>query len=255
MATAYSPKIVTDGLLAYFDVNNPKCVDASQTIDTNTRLKNLVRGGSTIEMQSRTETASYGNMSFVKEGGIYVYDQNGINGGEPGWKSTLNYPRVDDFTFICWFKYNYGSEYQRSDNIYGGGFSGRTSFYLSPGGTSSSHGALRYSDAGSANAYGVYLPASAGGNDGFWHMFAAVDSGGDGDHTTKVYIDGILKGSGTSNASYDTPDGTGRFTWGSWSETYGNMNARSNCYSYYERALTDKEIMQNYIALKDRFTL
>lgn len=254
MGTSYQPKIVTDGLVAYFDVNNPKCVDASQTIDTNTRLKNLVRGGSAIEMQSRTETASYGNMSFVKEGGIYVYDQNGINGGEPGWKSTITHTHVDDYTFICWFKYNYGSGNQRTDNIYGGGFSGKISFYLSPGGTSSSHGVLRYSQAGSANAYSV-TSSSNGGNDGSWHMFAAVDSGGDGDHTTKVYIDGILKQTGTSNASYDTPDGTGIFTWGSWSETYGNMNARSNCYSYYERALTDEEIMQNYMAFKSRFTL
>ncbi len=254
MSAHANPDIVTDDLLAYFDVNNPKCVDASQTIDTDTRLKNLVRGGSTIKMQPRPETDAYGNMSFVKEGGIYVYDQNGINGGYPGWKSTLNHPRVDNFTFICWFKYNYGSGNQRTDNIYGGGFSGRTSFYLSPGGTSATHGVLRYSEAGSANGYGV-TSSTNGGNDGLWHMFAAVDSGGDGNNTTKVYIDGVLKQTGTSNASFDTPDSDGRFTWGSWSETYGNMNAKSNCYSYYERALSDKDIMQNFKALKSRFGL
>lgn len=241
------PKIVTDGLVAYFDVASTRCVDASQGLTSSTRLKNLAGGD--LEMVPYDTTNS--NMSFVIDNGNYVYDQNGINGGYPGWYGSINQARTDDFTFICWFKYTYGSSNQRSNNIYGGGFSGRTSFYLSPGGTSSSHGVLRYSDAGSANAYsrtGAY-----GGNDNTWHQFAAVDSGPDGAHSTEVFIDGVSKGTTTSNASFDTPDGTGQFTWGSWSLTYGNMNARSNCYMYYNRALSDNEILQNYNTIKNRF--
>lgn len=251
MSAHANPNMITDGLVAYFDVNNSRCVDASQTITTDTRLNNLVKGGLDVKMQSRGETDSYGNMSFVKENGVYVYDQNGINGGYPGWLSTNTVTRVDDYTFICWYKYNYGASYQRSNNIYGGGFSGRTSFYLSPGGTSANHGVLRYSDASSANAYGRY--ANYGGNDGEWHMFAATDAGGDGAHTTRFFLDGVLKGTVTSNADHDTPDGNGTFTWGSWSGSYGNMNARSNCYMYYERTLTDKEIMENFVQMKSRF--
>jgi len=241
------PKITTNGLVAYFDVSNPKCVDATQTIDSNTRLNNLV--GGTLKMQPYD--TSNGNMSFVSENGSYVYDQNGINSGYPCWNSTINPTRVDNYTFICWFKYNYGGGTQRGNNIYGGGFNGRTSFYLSPGGTSSSHGVLRYSDVGGTNSYSV--TGNNGGNDGNWHQFAATDEGGDGNQTTKFYIDGVLKQSGTSNGSHDTPDGTSQMTWGSWSNTYGNFNGRSNCYMYYERTLSADEILDVYNATKGRF--
>ena len=247
MGFSRGPKIATNGLVAYFDVSNPKCVDATQTIDSNTRLNNLV--GGTLKMQPYD--TSNGNMSFVSENGSYVYDQNGINGGYPCWNSTINPTRVDNYTFICWFKYNYGGGTQRGNNIYGGGFNGRTSFYLSPSGTSSSHGVLKYSDAGSANGYSV--TGNNGGNDGNWHQFASTDEGGDGNQTTKFYIDGVLKQSGTSNGSYDTPDGTSQMTRGSWSNTYGNFNGRSNCYMYYERTLSADEILDVYNATKGRF--
>lgn len=247
MSYSFGKSIITDGLVAYFDISNPNCVDATQSIDVNTRLNNLA-GGS---MQMQPHDTTNGNMTFVLDNGLYVYDQNGINGGDPGWKSTSNLTRVDDYTFVCWFKYNYGSFYQRSENIYGGGFSSRTSFYLSPGGTSIQHGVLRYSDASSANSYNVI--GDNGGNDGNWHMFASTDTGGDGNQTTKFYIDGVLKQTGTSNASHDTPDGSAQMTWGSWSLGYGNMNARSNCYMYYERTLSNNEILDIYNTLKRRF--
>lgn len=241
------PNISTEKLAAYYDVSNPKCVDASQTIDSNTRLNNLAGGN--LQMQPYDTTN--GNMTFVIDNGSYVYDQNGINGGYPGWWTTSNKSRVDDYTFVCWFKYTYGNSTQRTNNIYGGGFKSVTSFYLSPGGTSSSHGVLRYSDAGGTNSYSV--TGNNGGNDGNWHMFAATDEGPDGSHTTKVYIDGVLKQTGNSNASHDTPDWDTQMTWGSWSLTYGNMNARSNCYMYYERTLSADEILAIYNGTKKRF--
>lgn len=247
MAIFRGPDIVRGGLIAYYDVASPRCVDASSTLDTNTRLNNLA--GGTMQMQPHDTTN--GNMSFVIDNGAYVYNQNGINAGSPGWKSTENQLRTDDFTFICWFKYTYGSSNQRSNNIYGGGFSGQTSFYLSPGGTSSSHGVLRYSDAGSTNNYsrtGAY-----GGNDNNWHQFAAIDSGPDGAHSTEVFIDGVSFGTTTSNGSYDTPDGSRQMVWGSWSITYGNFNGRSNCFMYYNRALTSTEVVHNYNVTKNRF--
>ena len=251
MGTFGGPNIIEDGLVAYFDVSNPKCVDATQTIDSNTRLNNLIGG----TMQMKPYDTTNGNMTFVLDNGSYAYNQDGLNGGEPGWESTSNPTRVDDYTFICWFKYNYGSpggSVQRAENIYGGGFNSQTSFYLSPGGYSPQHGVLRYSDAGSANSYSV-TNSNNGGNDGNWHMFASTDTGGDGNQTTKFYVDGVLKQTGTSNASHDTPDGSSQMVWGSWSRTYGNFTGRTNCYMYYERTLSDIEILNTYNALKSRF--
>lgn len=247
------PNIPTNGLKAFFDVSNPKCVDASQTIDSNTRLINLV-SDSNIQMQSQdTTSATLGNMSFVEDNGSYVYNQNAIAGtGEPGWKGINNPTRVNDYSFVCWYKYNYGSSYQRAENIYGGGFGSRTSFYLSPSGTSASHGILRYSDVGGTNSYGVQ--ANYGGSDGEWHMFAATDTGPDvGVQTSKFYLDGVWKATAASNSSHDNNDGTDTMVWGSWSGTYGNFNGRTNCFMYYERVLTDDEIYNIYNGMKRRF--
>ena len=252
MALFHSPKIPTDSLRVFLDISNPRCVDASQSIISTTRLKNLVNPSEEFDIPF-TDSTTLGNMSFVQDNGLYVYDQVSVAGGEPGWESTFSPTRVDNYTFIMWFKYNYGSTYQRGDNIYGGGFNGRTSFYLSPAGTSDDHGVLRYSDAGGTNSYSLIAPY--GGNDGNWHMFASTDTGGDGAQVTKFYVDGILKVTGTSPVNHDTPDGAANMTWGSWSTDYGNFGGRTNIYLYYERVLSDNEIKQVYNAHKGRFGL
>ena len=84
-------------------------------------------------------------------------------------------------------------------------------------------------------------------------MFSSSDTGGDGNQTTRFYVDGVLKQTGTSNASYDTPDGTDTMIWGSWSGTYGNFNGRTNCFMYYERVLSDSEMLNIYNGMKRRF--
>lgn len=270
MAFLFSPKIVTNGLVTYFDVANPKCVDATQAIDANTRLNNLAGG----DMQMRPEDHENGSntlMSFVLDNGNYVYNQDGITDFDntdeasrnaspnPAWKSTIGRARVDEYTFICWFKYAYGASNQRSpENIYGGGFQSKTSFFLSPGGTSANHGALRYPDDG-ASANQVSIVADHGASDNEWHMFATTDSGGDDVQLTTVYIDGVEVDSGTpsdhGSGTHDTPDQTNAtMIWGGWSSTYGNFNGRSNCFMYYERVLSASEILQNYNALKPKFT-
>jgi len=246
MGAAGGPSLTNQNLVAYFDVANPKCIDASQTIVAGTRLQNLAGGDP--EMYPYDSLA---NMSFVLENGKYIYNQNGVNGGDPGWLSTVNVSRSDSYTFVCWFKFTYGTGNQRAENIYGGGFQSETSFVISWGGTSSSHGVLRYSDAGGTNSYSA--AGAHGGNDNNWHQFASTDEGGDGNQTTKVYIDGVLKQTATSNASHDTPDGSARMTWGSWSGGYGNFNGRTNCYMYYDRVLSAQEIANLYNATKGRF--
>lgn len=243
--------IVTEGLAVFLDVNNPDCVQANRntTITSGVRLRNLM--DPTFEFAPNDVTNN--NMLFEIDNGRYVYRQIGTNGGSPDWYATTVRERRDNYSFNVWFKYNYGGGTQRANNIYGGGFRSRTSFYLSPGGTSSFHGALRYSDAGGANGYSSGT-STVTGNDGNWHMFTAVDTGGDGAHNTKVYIDGNNVSNTNSNGSHDTPDGDGTMCWGSWSGGYGNMNARSNLYMYYEnKVLTQEEIRQNYEATRHLF--
>ena len=48
-------------------------------------------------------------------------------------------------------------------------------------------------------------------------------------------------------------DGTDTMIWGSWSGTYGNFNGRTNCFMYYERVLSDSEMLNIYNGMKRRF--
>lgn len=249
MGQNYGVSVPTDNLKFYFDVNNSKCVDASAAITSSTTLTNLVDSSYTFA-PSDTTSSGLGAMSFTQDNGNYVYSQNAKVGGDPCWLGA-SIPRVDNFTFICWFKAAYGTTTQRSENIYGGGFDGRTSFYLVPGGTSTYNGLLRYSDAGSTNSYSI--GDSYGATDNNWHCWAAVDYGPDYYHKTDFYIDASYKGTATSNTSYDTPDGNAAPIWGSWTTTYGNFGGSTNLFMYYERTLTPAEIYNVYQNTRTRF--
>lgn len=243
------PQIVRNGLKIYLDISNKKCVDHTAAIDANTRLVNLM--DSSIKFKPYETTPA--NMYFEQDNGLYVYRQDAMNGGEPCWHSETSLPTSYNYTFIIWFKYLTGATNQRGENIYGGGFNSRTSFYLSPSGTSNNHGYLRYPNSGSADAYGHQADYDA--NLGDWHCFATVDSGGSGSHQTKFYLDGILRHTYPAPAAHVMPVGDYQMTWGSWSNTYGNFNGSTNLYMYYDRALTDGEILQNFNATKSRFGL
>lgn len=273
MAFSFSPKIVTNGLVAYYDVNNPKCVDTSQSITADTRLNNLAKNSTFPQLRPNTSGGndpSDGNMTFVLDNGHYVYDQDGVTGfgnnAFPSWKGVSSSRRVDDYTFMGWYKFltnpdNTASVHQRHGvNIYGGGFESRTSFYLSVQGFGNKQGVLRYSNNGNSNE-NYTVNNTHGANDNEWHMFASTDTGGDSAQITKLYIDGVHVQ--TRNLSthpttdpHPTPKTDGRsplIVWGGWSPTYGNFTGRTNCFGYYERVLSDAEILQNYNALKPRF--
>jgi hypothetical protein len=250
MAFARGPQIVRDGLKVYLDVSNNKCVDYTQPITSGTTLTNLVDKS----IRFVPYDASAGNMMFDNEGNQYVYKQNGLNGGEPGWMSENPITTVPNYTFIIWFKFLTGVSNQRGENIYGGGFSGVTSMYLSSGGTSNAHGYLRYSNGGSIGSYSHTTPY--GINDGNWHCMATVDSGVDSNKTTKFYVDGELKHTYSSiPVDHVSMVGDKTMTWGSWALTYGNFTGSSAMYMYYEKALLDEQILQNFNATKSRFGL
>ena len=60
-----SPRVVTDDLVLYIDVNNPKCVDASEDITSSTRLNNLA-GGNYSDIQLKVyDTDATPEMQFV----------------------------------------------------------------------------------------------------------------------------------------------------------------------------------------------
>tara|TARA_R100001015_G_C4615518_1_gene171519 strand:- start:550 stop:1359 length:810 start_codon:yes stop_codon:yes gene_type:complete len=253
--------IVTEGLQFYYDVNNPKCNPDVRTgvIALSSKLYNLAQDGDyKDDYLSPFDTDAIPEMTFSKEEqtGLWIYDQDGTTdtAEDPGWVSNESYNRnVDEFTFFCWYNFPYGGGSQRTDNIYGGGFQSKTSFYLSSGGTSSARGFLRYPNSGSS---GSYSRTTTEFNDPQqWLCMATTDENVHeiGGATTKLYFNGLLNGSSTGSSSFAAPSGTNKAVWGSWSGDYGPFSGKSNCFMYYERKLSADEILQNYNATKGRF--
>ena len=248
------PTIPLDELKVVIDVSNSKCYQAATAttgLTSNTKLYNLVTGQTVSYFYNDVGTEAY--QDAVNLNGNLVLRHNSFAGStkrSTTWRSNVNVDRVDDYTVISWFKFDNSG--QPSENIYGGGFHGQTSFYISPSGTSASHGVLNYSDAGSLNSF--HTIGNHGANDGNWHMRAYTTTGPDvGVQTTKFYIDGVLKQTGNSNSSHDNPDGSSTMRWGSWTNTYGNMAGDLNQFMYYEKVLTDSEIYQVYNSSKTRY--
>lgn len=247
------PNIPKEDLKVHLDVASIRCYQEG-VVDTGLssgqKLYNLVKND-TIEY-FYNDVGSEAYQDIVEHNGNLVLRHNAYDGTnrDTTWRANTGITRVNSYTFVSWFKFDNSG--QQAENIYGGGFDGRTSFYMSPGGTSASHGVLNYSDAGSANAFST--TSDHGANDGNWHMRAYTTTGPDvGVQTTKFYVDGVLKQTGTSNSSHDNPDGTGTMRWGSWTSTYGNLEGDLNCFLYYERVLSDDEILQIYNGTRRRF--
>lgn len=240
-------KVITNGLKVYLDVADTNCINKSEgVLSSGDRLYNLVSGEISYFYNSQD---TYISQSLVSYNGFKTLKHDTTGTTRTTWNSDANITRVDNYTFSSWFRYvNSG---QLAENIYGGGFNARTAFYLSPSGTGTTHGALLYSDEGSTNSYSVLGNYSA--YDDTWHMFTYTCYGGDGNQTTDLYIDGEYKQTGNSNGLYDTPDGAASMQWGSWTNTYGNVNGYMNCFMYYERVLSADEIALLYNFKRTRF--
>ena len=253
MAILRGPVLPKGDLKVVIDVGSPRCYQAAVAdsgLPSSTKLYNLVNGSPISYLYNDQSTEAY--QDVVAHNGTLVLRHNAYDGTnrDTTWRADVTIPRVHHYTFISWFKFDNSG--QQSENIYGGGFDGKTSFYMSPSGTSASHGVLNYSDAGGTNGFSTV--ADHGANDGNWHLRAYPVTGPDvGVQTTKFYVDGVLKQTGTSNSSHDNPDGNAYMRWGSWTGGYGNLEGDLNHFIYYERILTDAEILQVYNATKSRY--
>ncbi len=188
------PNIVRDGLVVLIDVASPRCYTAAVEetgLPSSTQLKNLVKNSPISYFHNDVASDDYQDIILHK--GAFVLRHNAYAGGtnrDTTWRADVTINRVNSYTFVSWFKFD--NTGQQSENIYGGGFDGRTSFYMSPSGTSASHGVLNYSDAGGTNAFSTI--SDHGANDGNWHMRAYTTTGPDvGVQTTKFYVDRCFK--------------------------------------------------------------
>ena len=84
---------------------------------------------------------------------------------------------------------------------------------------------------------------------GSWHHAVGTTDGTTGTDKGKLYLNGVLRDTGTSAAIPNTytpnvkiGDGNG-----------GNIDGKTSCFSVYSKELSADEVYANYIALKSRF--
>jgi hypothetical protein len=250
------PHIPQDELKVYLDVTNPNCYQANNIIDpiaSSTKLYNLADRTFVDYFYNNIGTEAYQETVTPTALPLIVMQHNAFEGStnrDTNWASNVSVQRVLSYSFVSWYKFD--NVNQQAENIYGGGFNGQISFYLSPSGTSASSYILVYSAAGSSN----YFTATMGNqiNDGNWHMRSYTMTGpSTGVQTVKTYIDGEFYATTNSNSSYAAVTTTRQMNWGSWSGGYGNMAGQLNGYMYYEKVLSDNDMKQIYNATKEKY--
>jgi hypothetical protein len=239
MATSYSPKIITDGLVLCLDAGDSKSYSGSGTTwyDRTPNNYNGVFVG----------TPQHGDANQ----GVFEFD--GVN--------TLIYSTVDpddyftsgSFTWNIWVKHeSYSGDNQNMpDHGYGSGSWPRAGWFHDD--TNDSWIWRSYSSAGSSSQY--YLEHSSVTNYLNWHMLTITI---DRDNTVgKSYSNGELDS--TKNSVPDLAGNNNRFGVGrgGWSHAGWNHDWRGSVglVQLYSKVLTASEVLQNYNATKGRFGL
>jgi|TARA_R100000479_G_C6353352_1_gene190114 hypothetical protein len=250
------PHIPQKDLKVYLDITNSDCYEANDIADpivADTKLYNLADKSFTEYFYNIQNTEAYQQTVTPTQLPILCMQHDAFEGNtnrDTTWFSATSVPRVLSYSFVCWYKFD--NVNQQSENIYGGGFNGRLSFYMSPSGTSANSYVLLYSSSGSANGWTAGFGNQI--NDNKWHMRSYTVTGpSTGVTTCKTYIDGAYYGAYTSNSSYVADTSNRSMTWGSWTQTYGNMAGQLNGYMYYERVLSDEEMRLIYLATKEKY--
>jgi hypothetical protein len=232
MALRHSPKIVTDGLVLCLDAANTKSYPGTGTTWNDLSKNKLVFTTTTAP----TFSGAYGG-GFTFTNASHEYFQSTTNSPFSGNQFDITVTAVLSQNVLG----NYLTVLGQNDNA---GLSGMA-FLSSNGKFGTDHwspGGRRLTVA--ANQNQIYMVT--------W----TIDSWEDHQTTTKIYLNGISQT--TESYSVDT---TGTLaadvlTIGNWDISRTDMDFDGELYflSAYDRVLTDIEVLQNYNAMKSRFT-
>ena len=221
------PRVVTDGLSLYIDAYNDISYTGTGLTCSDLSISNLT---------GVITGASFSQNSFLF---------NGTNNYITITPSTETSPRTKNFSTSAWFKTsafpvansNIVANYPPFPNTSTYGIYVFTSGYLS--------GFLRDNTSNSITILSNSMMA-----DGKWHNVAFIRDG----FTGYLYVDGVLNSSSTNLSLNDVNLDINSFQIGRNSASNGQyFNGYIQNASYYKRALTASEILQNYNALKSRY--
>jgi hypothetical protein len=229
MATYYSPKIVTDGLVAYLDAANTKCYP---------------RNGATVTDISGTIGTFSGNAS-------YIDGNTGFVSGASWTSGTTSILNTDIHSIFFRIRFNSNVTYPNGTT---GGW--EKIFTYAPAGTDRSPGIWRWPS--NRWIHWRYDPGNSGCD--FGKASATLDSSNEFDLNTWYYV-GVTKNGGSTimyvngarvgTGSVSNPKTSGNATV-ILMESYTNPLANIDQVKIYNRVISDGEVFQNYNAIKTR---
>lgn len=229
MSGAISTKIVTSGLTFCIDLLNNKSYDTTGSTLTDLSLSKL--------------TSTIIGATFSENSLLFNGTSNYIN--VPA--STKVSCRTGNFSVSAWFKTT--DTPVSNSNIISNypPFPAKSFYAIYALSTGYILGYLR--DSGN-NVISISTTTII--NDGRWHNVILVRNGTVG----SVYIDGVLSNTATNASLNDISLDTNSLNIGRNSSTNGQyFKGNIQTTYYYDKALTDAEILQNYKALTPRFGL
>lgn len=234
MSFSYSPRIVTDGLVLYLDAANPKSY-----VSGSTTWNDISRSGN-------NGTLTNGPTFSSANGGSIVFD------GVDDLATTLGVGITDysqPFSMGVWFYIDPAATWDNGfrSNIYSiaGFFAGQYGLFKNAGDTFG----MQLRDADST----IYATV-AGNSKGIWYYLISTWDG----FILKLYRNGELVSTNSAGGITGAPDTSNLYIGGA--RAFGG--AEGNYYQgniakceYYNKQLTDSEVLQNYNATKTRFNL
>jgi hypothetical protein len=219
-----TPSIVTNGLIL--------CVDAFNLISYQS-------GSSTWNnLAGSTNITLVNTPGFTTNPNTLVFDGVDDHG-------TLSRIISSDFSISCWFKTTQNSGGTGAWYSGPGLVDAEVSGFVNDFGLSMGAGQLLF---GTGNP-DVTIRSGTTYNDNIWHMVTATRKQSTG--ALNLYVDGILKASGTGNTNKLTSPGN--ITIGCLRPLAGFFAGSIACISFYNKDLSSSEIQQNYNALRRRF--
>ena len=233
MAVNYSPKIITDGLIVYMDAANINSYPGSGTTWTDLGMSqsnnSVLTGGATF---------SSANMGSIAFNGTSSYAISAT------YSSLVGNTAI---TYSFWVKSTSNANYQTliSNGVQPGG-SGFVWIFRSP---SSNFITMQYANGS------IAVNSSAGSffnNDNLWINICCVV-----DYNNALitwYKNGVLHSGPTALTTPLVPINWSYYM-GSYNASLHFLNGNISTVKFYNRILTDTEVLQNYNAIKGRFGL
>lgn len=238
MGIGYNTSIVRNGLVLHLDAANKKSYPGTGTIWTD--LSGAGNNGTLVN----------GPTSSSDNKGVMTFD--GVNDHNLLPTNFFSYPTLATFTISTWFKSTQTSGgtlfAQQSSNNPGSATGWVPVIYLQ------SNGLIRVEPFWTTTTTNFILSTNAL-NDGVWHNVTTTFN----NNVNRLYIDGVFNSqrTGLTLTSYTTVYyymiGAGLATGRSLGTNYFSGNISN--FGFYNRVINDTEILQNFNALRGRYSI